>query len=50
VDIAERKQQQDGKRKQLPNLYSSTNVIRVIKSRRNRRPAHVARMVEMRKS
>ena len=31
-----------------PNFYSSTNIVRVIKSRRGRRAGHVARMGEER--
>jgi len=33
---------------ELPNLYSSPDVIRVIKSRRMRWTGHVTRMVETR--
>jgi hypothetical protein len=33
---------------ELHNLYALTNIIRVIKSTRLRRPGHVARMGEMR--
>jgi hypothetical protein len=32
----------------LNNLYSLPNIVRVIKSRRMRRPGHVARMMEER--
>jgi hypothetical protein len=36
-------------KEKLHNLYSSPNIIRVIKSRRMRWAGHVARMGEMRK-
>jgi hypothetical protein len=35
-------------KKELHNLYASPNVIRLIKSRRMRRPGHVARTRQMR--
>jgi hypothetical protein len=35
---------------ELHNLYSSSNIIRIIKSRKMRRAGHVARMWEKRNS
>jgi hypothetical protein len=48
-----RKKEEDGSRRKLHNdelhsLYSSPNIVRVIKSRRMRWAGHVARMEERR--